>query len=192
MVASLTALSLILTATAQTKDARSGKVAIGNFGQINANYYRGGQPDKKDYADLVALGIKTVVDLRKGGKDEPKLVGAAGMKFYRIPMTASDEPSAAAIDQFLSIVTDPAAQPVFVHCRAGRHRTGVMTAVYRMTQDRWSADRAYAEMKEYHFEGFPGHPTLKKFVYDYYTKLLAKKPQAGAAQKSKNAGPFPS
>jgi hypothetical protein len=26
-------------------------------------FYRGAQPDKKDYKDLAALGIKTIIDL---------------------------------------------------------------------------------------------------------------------------------
>ena len=56
-----------------------------------------------------------------------------------------------------------------------------MTAVYRMTEDGWSADRAYGEMKQFNFEGFPGHPTLKNFVYDYsgqidHTHLAANHP----------------
>ena len=46
-----------------------------------------------------------------------------------------------------------------------------MTAVYRMTQDGWNADRAYSEMKQFRFEGFPGHPVLKRFVYDFYSNL---------------------
>ena len=46
-----------------------------------------------------------------------------------------------------------------------------MTAVYRMTQDGWNADQAYQEMKRYRFEGFPGHPALKTFVYDYYSRV---------------------
>ena len=73
--------------------------------------------------------------------------------------------------QFLKLVNDPANQPVYVHCAGGKHRTGVMTAVYRMTHDTWNADRAYAEMASYHFETFIGHPTLKRFVYDYYNEL---------------------
>ena len=87
------------------------------------------------------------------------------MKFHRIPMTTWDRPSEAAVTQFLKLVTDPANLPVYVHCQGGRHRTGAMTAVYRMTQDSWTADQAYAEMKKFRFEGFPGHPELKQFVY---------------------------
>jgi hypothetical protein len=48
-----------------------------------------------------------------------------------------------------------------------------MTAVYRMTKDGWSADRAYQEMKQFNFEGFPGHPELKHFVYDYAVPRVA-------------------
>ncbi len=166
-------LLLALTASAETKPALNlAKIRIDNFGRTNDHYYRGAQPKSRDYADLAALGVKTVIDLtRDGREDEPQLVQRAGMKFYRIPLTTSQAPSDAAVTQFLKLVNEPGNWPVFVHCQGGRHRTGAMTAVYRMTQDGWTADRAYQEMKQYHFEGFPGHPALKRFVYDYYSKV---------------------
>jgi protein tyrosine/serine phosphatase len=169
----LLALSLAASATAKTNvTAKPANIRIGNFGQINHNYYRGAQPEPRDYVDLAALGVKTVIDLTEDGRSEEKgLVEAAGMKFYRIPMTTTDRPSEATITQFLKLVNDTANQPVFVHCQGGRHRTGVMTAVYRMTRDGWTAEQAYQEMKQYNFEGFPGHPELKNFVYAYYTHI---------------------
>jgi len=127
--------------------------------------------------------VKTVIDLtRDGREDEPGLVKRAGMNFYRIPLTTSEAPSSAAVTKFLNLVNDPANWPVYVHCQGGRHRTGVMTAVYRMTQDGWTADRAYNEMKQFNFEGFPGHPELKHFVFDYYSQLSEDRKTA-AAQK---------
>jgi len=145
------------------------RIRIGNFGRINDNYYRGAQPDRRDYSDLAALGIRTVIDLQRDGReDEQASVERAGMKFYRIPLTTLEQPPDAAVAQFLMLVNDTANQPVFVHCQGGRHRTGVMTAVYRMTHDGWTADQAYSEMKQYRFEGFPRHPALKNFVYSYY------------------------
>jgi protein tyrosine phosphatase (PTP) superfamily phosphohydrolase (DUF442 family) len=147
-------------------------IRIGNFGQVNEHYFRGAQPDGQDYRDLAAIGIKTVIDLtRDGREDEAALVKTAGMMFYRIPMTTTDRPSAEAVAQFLKLVNDSANHPVYVHCQGGRHRTGTMTALYRMTQDHWTADQAYAEMKKYKFEGFPAHPVLKSFVYDYFKQL---------------------
>jgi protein tyrosine/serine phosphatase len=149
-------------------------IRIDNFGIINDNYYRGAQPKGDDYRDLAALGVKTVIDLTKDGRDDEQgLVEAAGMTFHRIPMTTTDRPGDAAITEFLSIVNDPANQPVYVHCQGGRHRTGTMTAVYRMTQDHWTAAQAYDEMKQYRFEGFPGHPELKDFVLHFTPSPVA-------------------
>jgi protein tyrosine/serine phosphatase len=183
------ALLLAVSASAQTTTIFTpAKIRIKNFGRTNDQYFRGAQPNSNDYADLAALGVKAVIDLtRDGESDEPWLVQRAGMKFYRIPLTTSDRPSEAAVNQFLKLVNDPANLPVFVHCQGGRHRTGVMTAVYRMTNDGWTADRAYEEMKQFHFEGFPGHPELKTFVYDYYSKIGQTR-KANAPQSEKAVG----
>jgi tyrosine-protein phosphatase SIW14 len=122
----------------------------------------------RDYANLAALGIKTVIDLqRDGDESERQFVESAGMKFYRIPMTTHEPPASETLARFLQLVNDPANQPVYVHCAGGRHRTGVMTAVYRMTHDGWTADRAFTEMKQYKFGADFLHPEFKRFVYGY-------------------------
>ena len=152
------------------------RIHIDNFGRISDTYYRGAQPDLRGFADLAKLGVKTVIDLTADGRaDERAMVEHERMKFYRIPLTTSDQPSDAAVIRFLKLVSDAASQPVYVHCQGGRHRTGVMTAVYRMTHDGWSVDQAYGEMKQYRFEGFLSHPILKGFVFDYYTQLARPK-----------------
>ena len=148
------------------------KIAIDNFGRVSNGYYRGAQPQGHDYADLAGLGVKTVIDLTANGDaSEASIVTREGMKFFRIPMTTTDEPRAAAVTQFLGLINDPANQPVYVHCQGGRHRTGVMTAVYRMSQDHWNADRAFAEMQQYRFGPAYLHSELKKFVYSYFGDL---------------------
>jgi protein tyrosine/serine phosphatase len=145
-------------------------IAIANFGKVNDAYYRGAQPKPRDYADLARLGIKTVIDLTRNGESrEPGAVAAAGMRFFRIPLTTTDRPDEAAVNQFLHLVNDPVNQPVFVHCQGGRHRTGVMTALYRVTHDGWTADRAFEEMLKYEFEkGWVSHAVLKNFLFDFY------------------------
>ena len=167
----LAALAVLLIgagSAARAENARLSAIRIDNFGIVNDHYYRGAQPTAADYPDLAALGVKTVIDLTRDGRDDEKgLVEAAGMKFVRIPLTTTEAPAEMAITQFLALVNDPANQPVYVHCQGGRHRTGTMTAIYRMTQDGWTPARAYEEMKQYRFEGFPGHPALKNFVLGY-------------------------
>ncbi len=153
---------------AASATAARSNISIDNFGQVNATYFRGAQPDEDDYTDLAALGVKTVIDLQKDGKaEEEQLVTAAGMKFHRIPMTTRDEPTAEQLSLFLKLVSDPANHPVYVHCAGGRHRTGVMTAVYRMHHDKWSAEQAFKEMKQYKFGADFLHPEFKRFVYGY-------------------------
>jgi uncharacterized protein (TIGR01244 family) len=144
-------------------------IRIDNFGRINEGYYRGAQPDGRDYADLAALGVKTVIDLQADGDNqhEEQLVRAAGMTFYRIPMTTRVEPTSEQLALFRKLVNDSAHQPVYVHCAGGRHRTGVMTAVYRMENDGWTAEQAFREMKKYDFGMDFLHPEFKKFVYAY-------------------------
>jgi tyrosine-protein phosphatase SIW14 len=96
------------------------------------------------------------------------------MKFYRIGMSDSRQPSAEQAELFLKIVNDPANQPVFVHCLGGRHRTGAMSAIYRITHDGWSADQAYLEMKRYDFEYGMGHGSLKRYVFNFYSQIEEK------------------
>jgi len=173
-VALVAALSLAVPATAQTEqNEKLTKIKVDNFGCINANYYRGAQPKGQDYADLAALGIKTVINLTSDDAqaNEKAMVEGAGMKYYQIPMTTHKAPTPAKLAEFLGIVNDPASKPVYVHCAAGKHRTGVMTAVYRMTQDDWSADQALKEMKQYKFGMDFFHREFKNFVYSYYSGL---------------------
>jgi tyrosine-protein phosphatase SIW14 len=166
-VAALLAMSMAIPAAAET-NTRLSAVRIDNFGQVSANYYRGAQPEGRDYADLAAFGVKTVIDLQQDfDVREAGLVKNAGMNFYRIPMTTRRPPTTEQQAEFLKIVNDPANQPVYVHCAGGRHRTGVMTAVYRITDEGWTADRAFKEMKQYKFGADFLHPEFKQFVYGY-------------------------
>ena len=144
-------------------------VKIKNFGRVNENYYRGGQPKEGDFAALKKLGIKTVIDLRDDKLEkEAGWAKDAGMTYFLIPLTGSLPATAEQTEYFLKLVNDPATWPVFVHCAAGRHRTGEMTAIYRIAHDSWTADQAYAEMKKHGFYSFPNHGSLKEYVYRYY------------------------
>jgi protein tyrosine/serine phosphatase len=150
--------------------------SIDNFGTVNENYYRGAQPEGRAYTELAAFGVKTVIDLQEDGvASEPTQVERAGMKYVRIPMSTRRAPTAAQMAQFLELVNDPANQPVYVHCAGGRHRTGVMTAAFRMSVDGWTSDRAFKEMKSYKFGADFLHPEFKRYVYAY-------RPEPGAAK----------
>ena len=180
--AMLLATALAVPVAATPADGRSSATAttvpairIDNFGRVDASLYRGARPEGRDFADLKALGVKTIVDLTSddGEPHEKAMTEAAGMTYVRIPMTTHTAPTSAQLAQFLRIVNDPASQPVYVHCVGGRHRTGVMTASYRMTHEGWSAEQAFKEMKQYNFGADFLHPEFKSFVYSYHPDAVA-------------------
>jgi protein tyrosine phosphatase (PTP) superfamily phosphohydrolase (DUF442 family) len=153
---------------------------IYNFARVNDGYYRGGQPLGEHYAQLAALGVTTVINLTNdedGQPDEQAMVERHGMTYLNIPMKTRRPPTDAEIAAFMSAVDAEGA--VYVHCVGGRHRTGVMTAIYRMTKDGLTGDQAFKEMKQYKYGPDFLHPEFKKFVYKYQPKPAV----AGAASQ---------
>jgi len=151
-------------------------VKIGNFGQIDENYYRGAQPQPDDYKSLADLGVKTIIDLRNDPTDYEKTnAEAVGLKYVNIPLSGWQKPKDADIAQFLKVVNDPATGKLFVHCKGGMHRAGMTTAIYRMTKYGWDFDTAYQEMLNYHYFSGLVHGALKSYVKDYAKKLEATK-----------------
>jgi tyrosine-protein phosphatase SIW14 len=174
------AFSLILPAFAgagRNTEKTRGKatVNIKNFGKINDNIYRGGQPRDENYRELVAFGIKTIVDLREDHERDAKSEAEkAGLRYINLPMAPKSYPSSDAADRFLEIVNNEANWPVYVHCAGGRHRTGAMFAVYRMKVDAWDIEKTYQEMKDYDFYTRMGHGCYKDYVYDYHRSLQSR------------------
>jgi protein tyrosine/serine phosphatase len=162
-------LALAGSSFAQSQDnPKFGSIKIKNFGQMDERFFRGAQPKEEDYKDLAALGVKTVIDLQTDTKDyEKRDVEALGMRYINIPMSDKSYPPSAQIEQFLKLVDDPGTGKFFVHCAGGRHRTGVMGAVYRFNKYNWNFDQVYTEMKNYDFYTRWGHGDMKKFVEDY-------------------------
>jgi tyrosine-protein phosphatase SIW14 len=162
--------------------ADNGDVSIKNFGRVNEHFYRGSQPKREEFAQLKKLGIKTIIDLRKDSvREESEWVKAQGMRYFNIPLKASTPATDEQTDYFLSLVNNPANWPVYIHCKGGRHRTGALIAVYRITGEGWTADQAWREMQEYDFDSglFGGPMAQKKYVYSFYERYRAKTAAGG-------------
>jgi protein tyrosine/serine phosphatase len=175
-VALLTVLAgLALAVQAQASSKRNEAfpdVAIKNFGQMDERFYRGAQPKPGEYKALSTLGIHTVIDLRDDPESYAKReVEALGMRYVNIPMSDKDYPGEEKIEQFWQIVNDSTSGKFYVHCAGGRHRTGVMGAVYRYRINHWDYDRVYKEMKDYDFYTRWGHGAMKDYVHDYWQRL---------------------
>ena len=135
---------------------------VTNFYQVTTNLYRGAQPTAAGMAQLKAMGIKTVINLRAFHSDKDEVAGT-GLKSIRLetePWHAEEED----VVSFLKAVTDTNNLPVFVHCQRGADRTGTMCAMYRIVVCGWSKADAIEEMKDggYHFS--PVWKNLVTFV----------------------------
>jgi protein tyrosine/serine phosphatase len=151
---------------------------VKNFGRVNDHIYRGGQPDDDEYRELAAIGIKTVIDLREDAERYARRsTEGAGMRYVNLPLNAKRPPTVQESERFLALVNDQRNWPVFVHCAGGRHRTGVLIAVYRMEMDGWDAKRAYREMKDFKFYSSWGHGDMKDYVFDYFSRMAYKRAQ---------------
>ena len=169
-------------AFAKGKESNFPEVKIKNFGQMDGRFYRGARPKAEDYKALAALGIQTIIDLTDNSKEyEKPEVEAAGLRYVNIPMVDKQRPSLEQVNEFLKIVDDPATGKFFLHCAGGRHRTGVMGAVYRFNHDHWNLEQVMSEMNEYDFGSGMGHGKQKSFVEDYWQEFQAKHASANTA-----------
>ena len=150
-------------------------IKIKNFGQMDERFYRGARPKERDYQALAALGVKTIIDLTDNSIEyEKPAVEAAGLRYVNIPMVDKSYPSMDQVNAFLKVVDDPETGKFFLHCAGGRHRTGVMGAVYRFHNDGWNLEQALAEMNQYDFGSGMGHGKQKDFVKDYWQQFQTK------------------
>ncbi len=148
---------------------------VPNLHRVSANLYRSAQPTAEGMTNLVALGIKTVLNLRNFHSDEDE-IGGLPLTARRIPINtwSIDNEDAR---KFLGVMSDTNALPVLVHCQHGADRTGSLVAIYRVVREGWTVDEALKEMRE---GGFGYHAAwfhLPRFVRETSQKLAAQKTQ---------------
>ncbi|MGH9836211.1 MAG: fused DSP-PTPase phosphatase/NAD kinase-like protein [Blastocatellia bacterium] len=161
---------------------------VKNFGRVNNHIYRGGQPKDDEYRELASIGIKTVIDLREDAENYARRsTEGAGMQYVNLRLNAKRPPTAEESERFLALVNDQRNWPVFVHCAGGRHRTGVLVAVYRMEMDGWDSKRAYREMKDFKFYSSWGYGDMKEYVFDYFNRMTDKRAQAIPTTRARRA-----
>jgi protein tyrosine phosphatase (PTP) superfamily phosphohydrolase (DUF442 family) len=124
---------------------------ISDFGEVTPMLFRGAQPNKRGYEALAKMGVDIVVDTRGNRtKSEGKEVRRHGMQYVAIPWHCPF-PRDETFARFLRLLRDNPNKKVFVHCRLGDDRTGMMIAAYRMAAEGWTADEAMVEMREFGF-----------------------------------------
>jgi protein tyrosine/serine phosphatase len=87
----------------------------------------------------------------------------------------------------MALLQDPANTPVFIHCRRGADRVGVVVACYRMVHDGWSNRLALDEAKRNHINIL--EVLMQRYIRNFdagrMRQAMAQVPQAGAAGGSR-------
>lgn len=138
---------------------------VPNFHRVSPGLYRGAQPTADGMKNLKAMGVRTIVNLRHlhSDLDEIGLTPLAYERLYVNPLHPQDKD----VVRFLQIATDPARQPVFVHCKYGADRTGLMCAAYRVVAEGWTKEQAIAEWTR---GGFGFHD-IRRDLVKYFREL---------------------
>ena len=137
-----------------------------NFGTIEPDrVYRSSQPSPLFLRYLVdQYGVRSLVNLRgRTPGYEAAFAARHGLRLFSFDLSASRPPTEADVARFLRIVSDPANQPVLVHCRNGVDRTGYMLGLYRVSDGGWTPEQAAREMSLYLQFGWL-NPTPKRVV----------------------------
>jgi protein tyrosine/serine phosphatase len=87
------------------------------------------------------------------------------MKYLEIPLSMKKGIHRERLMEIIRVMSDPANQPVYIHCALGQDRTGVVVAAYRMDRDGWSFEEAEKEMQSFGFNDAWIH--LKKSLKDF-------------------------
>jgi uncharacterized protein (TIGR01244 family) len=104
--------------------------AVPNYKLLRPGLAVAGKPTAEALARLKAQGFKTVIDLRseaEGLAEEKAILEGQGLRYVSVPMTAATFNLADAL-KVKSVLDDPAAGPVLLHC-ASANRVGGVLAV---------------------------------------------------------------
>lgn len=140
---------------------RSEDAKLGNFHKVDNQVLRGAMPESVEAIAHLKdhHGVKTIIDLRGAGTTQNQYIQferghteAQGLRYTHLPMDSHVPPNRQQLELFLNAVqeTQQAGGKVYVHCKHGIDRTGVLVAAYEVLTGKTQA-AAYKNMKQYGF-----------------------------------------
>lgn len=119
--------------------------------QVSGLVSRGHRPDSQKLTDLAGGGqyratINLCAEMPDGDGPAIAKAGLDDVLWTRhIPITDMESPTISQVAEILDLLSGPDAELTYLHCEAGRGRTGVAIACYRMAVMGWSVADALSE-----------------------------------------------
>jgi tyrosine-protein phosphatase SIW14 len=147
-------------AVTEAPAAAPSSASLANFVAVSPGLYRGGHPDGAGLDYLKSVGVKRIVNLEVGDfieafpwdiSNELSDAKARGLTEIRYPMSAF-EPAVSDefdrhIDEILAILkTATPDDGIYVHCKHGQDRTGLVMGLERVVGEGWQPKDAHDEM----------------------------------------------
>ena len=135
-------------------------ITITNFQPVNNWLYRGGQPKSDEFCQLNEFGIKSIISFRYNSKVmqwEKSLCKSYDLNYFPIPLNYIVQPNKQQIKKFFDILDNVNFHSIYVHCKHGCDRTGLLIAMYRIVYDHFSFYEAYQEMVDLGFHKIKMH-----------------------------------
>jgi len=138
-----------------------------NFGQVTPLIYRSAQPSADRLKELRAkCKVEINLNLRDDfGDEERNEILQAGMIPYNVPMKDDEAPAPWQILKALNVLRE-GNEVKLVNCVGGRHRTGLICAVYQAVEMNVSKRDAWKEAEKYGYYDHGGHAPLRLWFED--------------------------
>lgn len=154
LIAGVIALAPAFAPAYAMEPAPGPSVPIERFAKVTPFLYRGARPTQEGISALRALGVKTILNIDNEAKPiaiEQGWARAQGLQFVSIPLSGFLAPTDEQMDRIFHVIHDPSSYPIFLHCKHGEDRTGLVVGLYRYYDEHWPAQAAYNEMLAHGF-----------------------------------------
>ncbi|KAG2604972.1 probable tyrosine-protein phosphatase DSP2 [Panicum virgatum] len=121
-----------------------------NFAMVDDGIFRSGFPETSNFRFLKSLNLRSIVYLCPEPYPETntEFLEENGIKLHQFGIEGRKEPFVEIPDdkirEALKVVLDPRNQPLLIHCKRGKHRTGCVVGCLRKLQ-KWCLSSVFDE-----------------------------------------------
>jgi protein tyrosine/serine phosphatase len=150
---------------------------VPNLHRITPMLFRSEQPNALGMRNLEKLGIRTVINLRFFNDDEDEVKGTTlrAERTKILTWRIDDEH----VIEVMRMLQKTEHGPFLIHCQHGADRTGLMTAMYRILEQKWTPEDALQELTE----GGYGYHSMWKNIPSYLRSVDVDKLRAAISTR---------